>query len=1019
MMAKFFLLLLLTNFADVSPMMENPVAPSDEVVARINCGGFENVTDTSAQTWEDDKYATAGIPYRYRWSSVLEFLKKLDTDSLILKSYRWSPRFWSGSAEIKYEIPLTKGGVYAVEFLFPDHYFSIWDFIFSFSNILKSRLYNVYIEDALILEDIEIKSNAMSPKNTMRVNTKGIKAIDGILSVRIVSSTKSPSIAGIVVYDVTPRPDAADVPTVASGTNAPTDSHLKAPSAAPNEELAPVLPTFGSVLEALLSSSSSPSSKPSSIPTSFQPSSPSETPSSKPSSIPASLPSSSLSVMPSSKPSSFPSSLPSSFPSKMPSSEPSSIPTSLQSSSLSEIPRSKPSSIPSSLPSSSPSEMPSSEPSSIPTSSASSSAEPSSSEPSAVPTNRLEPSSPSSSPSAIPSSNPSPIPTSLPSSSPSEMPSSNPSSGAPIFNSYTMTPVTPLPTVSPTWAGSPTPCHFESKKLSSTYDGHRIFLDEFGKAVAVHGNTVVVGAPRGNNNNGADSGSIYVYTLDSANGHVTLQDKFTGTDTKQDEWFGSWLAIHGDTIVAGRMSRYGRESTVYIFVRENETWIEQAKLTIGTGSLSLDIHADTVIIGSWRWGYSGFVRVFVRDVSQQWSLQATLQAKDAAVNDSFGSSVGIHGNTAIVGAPYDDDNGPTSGSVYIFVRDENGVWTQDAKLLKSGGSAGEYFGSEVAIDMETIVVGAKRDDQRGTNSGSAFVYRLVPSGGWVEEAKLMAYDAGSGDYFASAVAIDGDMIAVGVALDDDNAHSTGSAYLFKRNEADEWSQQLKFLASDGESHDKFGQALGVSNGTVVVGAYWNVATNEERTGAAYVYSPAAEPTLCQVSTSTTVSIAPTFMVSDAPFSSPMTPRPSPLGVSDFPVSPPCDYGCYDIEEDIYIAYSAPNSAEPTPAEYNQMESLTLDFFRSYLALVVNGGTIDITFRSWQYEARIPEDKFNIYLELSSFAGQCGCAHDLNEFQVSRDVLGVYMEDYQTLYVTSLTGSPFQSTGEIVLGEWYK
>jgi len=850
------------------------VAPSDEVVARINCGGFD-ATDTSAQIWEGDKYATAGLPHRYYMPSIFAFFSKSDADSPILKSYRWSPRFWFGSAGITYEIPVSKGDVYAVELLFPDH-FSIWDFFFSFFNILKSRLYSVYIEDVLILEDIEIKSNAMSPANTVRVNTKGIQAIDGSLSVRIVSKTKSPSIAGIVVYDVTPGliPGTEDVPTVAMGNNTPSDIPLEVPSAAPKEELATVLPTIGSA------------------------------------------------------------------------------PVSPPSSSSNEIPSSKPSSV-LTLPPPSPSEIPTSKPSSIPTS--------------------------------------------LPSSSPSEIPSSNPSSGAPIY----FPSMIPLPTVSPTWAGSPTPCHFESKKLASTYDGHRIFLDEFGKVVAVHGNTVVVGAPQGNNENGADSGSIYVYTLDSANGQVTLQDKFTGSDTRQEERFGGLLAIHGDTIIAGR-----RTGTVYIFVRENDTWIEQAKLPIGNGSLSLDIHGDTIVLGS-----SGLVRVFVRDVSQQWSLQATLQAEDTSANVAFGSSVAISENTAVVGAPRDYDNGPSSGSVYIFVRDENGLWTQDAKLLKSGGSSGDYFGTAVAIDAETIVVGAKSDDQRGTNAGAAVVYSLGLTGDWVEEAKLLAYDAGSYDYFASAVAIDGDMIAVGVALDDDNAHSTGSVYLFKRNQSDEWSQHLKLLASDGASHDKFGRALGVSNGTVVVGAYWNIATNSERTGAAYVYSSAAEPTLCRVSTSKTVSFEPTFVVSDAPYFRP-TSAP-PLEMSDFPVGSPCDYGCYDISENIYIAYSALNVTEqPTVTEYRQMESLTLDFLRSYLALVVNGGSIDITFRSWQYEASIPEDKFNLYLELSSFAGKCGC--ELNEFQVSRDVLGVYMEEYQAIYVTSVI-----DTDEIVYGEWYE
>ena len=194
------------------------------------------------------------------------------------------------------------------------------------------------------------------------------------------------------------------------------------------------------------------------------------------------------------------------------------------------------------------------------------------------PTSSLVPTA-SSEPSAEPSSDPtgSPFyePSYVPVSYPSYVPVSYPSYVPVIYPSYI-----PLPTGRPT--GAPTPCHFESQRLQSTYDGHRLDISYFGKAVAVYNNTIVVSAPQGNNPNGANSGNIYVYHHDPKNGQVTLQHKFFGSDTQQDDRMGAPLAIHGDTIIAGRQATSKRpEAVVYVYARTDNYWTEQAKLTIG------------------------------------------------------------------------------------------------------------------------------------------------------------------------------------------------------------------------------------------------------------------------------------------------------------------------------------------------------------------------------------------------------------------------------------------------------
>ena len=149
----------------------------------------------------------------------------------------------------------------------------------------------------------------------------------------------------------------------------------------------------------------------------------------------------------------------------------------------------------------------------------------------------------------------------------------------------------------------------------------------------------------------------------------------------------------------------------------------------------------------------------------------------------FARSVSNEGDTIVIGAYRDDDDGSMSGSAYVFTRDTAGDpasgWTQVAKLTANDGVAGDQFAGSVSNEGDTIVIGAVKDDDRGTESGSVYVFRRDTAGdlasGWTQVAKLTAGDGAANDYFGDSVSIDGDTMVIGAIRDDDNS---GSAYVF-------------------------------------------------------------------------------------------------------------------------------------------------------------------------------------------------------------------------------------------------
>ena len=356
--------------------------------------------------------------------------------------------------------------------------------------------------------------------------------------------------------------------------------------------------------------------------------------------------------------------------------------------------------------------------------------------------------------------------------------------------------------------------------------------DQLGGRVSISGDTAVIGAR-------ADR-SAYVLVRNEDDSWIQ-QAKLTISNRAVGDLFGGSVSIHGDTVVVGasRDDENGEASgSAYVFVRNGESWTQQAKLTASDGTINdrfgnqVSIHGDTAVISAPNSIFEDApdsVYVFIRSGSS-WTEQAKLIASDSAALSSFGNSVSISGDTAVIGASAFQDE----GSAYVFVRSQ-GVWSEQAKLTASDGSTYNSFGNSVSVSGEIVVIGAPQDDDRGSSSGSAYVF--VRSGdAWSEQAKLVASDGAGYDYFGMSVSIHGDTVVIGADEDDDRGDASGSAYVFVRN-GESWTQQAKLTASDGAQRDSFGRTVSISGDTAVIGA----SNNYTVSGSAYFYDLGVAP----------------------------------------------------------------------------------------------------------------------------------------------------------------------------------
>jgi hypothetical protein len=288
--------------------------------------------------------------------------------------------------------------------------------------------------------------------------------------------------------------------------------------------------------------------------------------------------------------------------------------------------------------------------------------------------------------------------------------------------------------------------------------------DFFGSSVAISDTAIVVGA-------GGDdeaSGSVYIYDI---NGNY--QTKITAPDGAANDHFGSSVAISDTAIVVGAAyddDKGSSSGSAYIYDINGNY---QNKITAPDGAADdifgkgVAISDTAIVVGAYRSDDSG--SVYIYDINGNYQTKIT--PPDGAANDIFGWSVAISDTAIVVGAWGDDDKGDASGSAYIY--DINGNY--QTKITAPDGAASDQFGWSVAISDAAIVVGAYGDDDDGAASGSAYIYDI--NGNY--QTKITAPDGAANDSFGSSVAISDTAIVVGAYRDDDKGNDSGSAYIWK------------------------------------------------------------------------------------------------------------------------------------------------------------------------------------------------------------------------------------------------
>ncbi|MBN1849510.1 MAG: tandem-95 repeat protein [Deltaproteobacteria bacterium] len=379
----------------------------------------------------------------------------------------------------------------------------------------------------------------------------------------------------------------------------------------------------------------------------------------------------------------------------------------------------------------------------------------------------------------------------------------------------------------------------------------------FGESVAISGDEAIVGAQL-DAHAGYGTGAAYILVR---NGDVWVEKvKLTAGDAAETNYFGCSVSMDDDYAIIGAEGDDDKgdfSGSAYIFKRENDIWTEQAKLTAGDGAdsdyfgYSVSIKGDYAVVGAYGddddGDRSGSAYIFKRE-NDNWIEQAKLTAGDAAQRDFFGYSVAMDGDYVIVGAYGNDDNGNDSGSAYIFKR-ENDTWNEQTKLIASDAELADYFGESVAISGDHVIVGAMNNDNRG----AAYIFKNTGDE-WVEETKLTPDEPVEYSNFGQSVSISSNYIAVGSKY----GGAGPSVYVFKRDGAS-WIERIHLngIPAPEFSSTNYGSALGVEGYDVIVGASSEDGDASE-SGSVYIYSIApgyikAEQEILSIGESTTLS----------------------------------------------------------------------------------------------------------------------------------------------------------------------
>ena len=378
---------------------------------------------------------------------------------------------------------------------------------------------------------------------------------------------------------------------------------------------------------------------------------------------------------------------------------------------------------------------------------------------------------------------------------------------------------------------------------------------QFGNAVAVSGNTMVVGA-RHDSTTASQAGAAFVYVLNA--GVWTQQAVLLAGDGAIADKFGHSVAISEDTIVVGSYNddtAFSNGGSAYVFVRNGTTWTFQQKLTPSDGTAddefgnAVGIEAEFIAVGSHfadvaPTSAAGSVYLFRRTGTIWTQTQKLIPTAGpfGVLGNYFGESVAVSGGKIAIGATGDNTPFTAAGAVYVFVNGGGGVYVLQQKLNIGSGANGDQFGFSVAIEGNTLIGGALQYTPIVGQPafGAAYIYEFNGST-WVSQGRIVASDGASVDRFGYSVAVSNNVVAVGAREDDTTAGGpdAGSTYIFTRS-GTTWTQVQKIAPTDTFNGDRFGVSVALSFGNLVVGAAEKALTSPNGQGAVYYFTNIAK-----------------------------------------------------------------------------------------------------------------------------------------------------------------------------------
>jgi hypothetical protein len=373
--------------------------------------------------------------------------------------------------------------------------------------------------------------------------------------------------------------------------------------------------------------------------------------------------------------------------------------------------------------------------------------------------------------------------------------------------------------------------------------------DRFGDAVAIDGDTAIIGAFDAKIGDNYYQGAAYVFTRQ--NGSWTQAQKLLASDGAGTANFGAAVAISGDTILVSAISAnvqgHSNHGQVYVFTRTNGTWSETQRLASDDGASgdafgnAIALQGNVALIGAQGSTVGtntlqGKVYVF-SSTGSTWSQQQMLTASDGGNNDLFGHSLALDGSTAVIGAPTFWYNFSHAGFMYVFTS-SGGTWSFAQKVLPTETALGDQFGYAVGIAGDTALA---------SSTGNQFAHGAVTvfkrdAGMFAQTQRFTPDNGAGGDEFGNQLSMSGNAAVIGaqrLVIDDHQ----GAAYLFAESEGT-WSQQQQFTETTGTSLDFFGGAVAFDGRTILIGTPGATVDGDHFVGTASLYTNADDGVFC-------------------------------------------------------------------------------------------------------------------------------------------------------------------------------